>query len=90
MEKDEVYKRVRAKVEKLFGFYFHFAVYLCVNGVLFAINLMTSPDYLWAIWPLMGWGIGLFFHALHALGVFESGYKERMIEKMIEKEMGQQ
>tara|TARA_Y100001947_G_scaffold140826_1_gene131987 strand:+ start:364 stop:510 length:147 start_codon:yes stop_codon:yes gene_type:complete len=48
---------------------------------------MTSPGYLWAMWPLMGWGIGLFFHAF---GVYGSGYKERMIEKMVEKEMGQQ
>ena len=54
MERDKVYERVRAKVEKLFGFYTHLAVYLCVNGVLFTINLMTSPGYLWAIWPLMG------------------------------------
>ncbi len=87
MERDKVYERVRAKVEKLFGFYSHLAVYLCVNGVLFTINLMTSPGYLWSIWPLMGWGIGLFFHAF---GVFGSRYKERMIEKMVEKEMGQQ
>ena len=47
---------------------------------------MTSPGYLWAIWPLMGWGIGLFFHAF---GVYGSEYKERLIEKMVEKEMGQ-
>ena len=87
MERDKVYERVRVKVEKLFGFYTQLAVYLCVNGVLFTIILMTSPGYLWAIWPLMGWGIGLFFHAF---GVYGSGYKERMIEKMVEKEMGQQ
>jgi len=33
------------------------------------------------------WGIGLFFHAFGILG---SRYKERLIEKMFEKEMGQQ
>ena len=93
MEKDEVYERVRAKVEKLFGFYSHLAVYVVVNGFLLTINLTADPDlgfapgYLWAKWPLMGWGIGLFFHAF---GVFGSRYKVRMIEKMIKREMGQQ
>jgi hypothetical protein len=93
LEKDEVYKRVRAKVEKLLGFYFHLAVYVVVNGFLLTINLTAyadpgfAPGYLWAKWPLMGWGIGLFFHAFRLFG---SGYKERMIEKMIKKEMGQQ
>ncbi len=63
MEKDEVYKRVRAKVEKLLGFYFHLAVYVVVNGFLLTINLTAyadpgfAPGYLWAKWPLMGWGL---------------------------------
>ena len=75
MEKDEVYKRVRAKVEKLFGFYSHLAVYVVVNVFLSSSTVAVL------------WGIGLFFHAF---GVFGSRYKERMIEKMVEKEMGQQ
>jgi len=75
LEKDEVYKRVRAKVEKLFGFYSHLAVYVVVN-----VFLMSSTVAVF-------WGIGLFFHAF---GVFGSRYKEHMIEKMIKKEMGKQ
>ena len=75
LEKDEVYKRVRAKVEKLFGFYSHLAVYVVVNVFLLSSTVAVL------------WGIGLFFHAF---GVYGSGYKERMIEKMLEKEMGQQ
>ena len=30
-------------------------------GFLAAINLMTSPQYYWFLWPAMGMGIGLFF-----------------------------
>ena len=30
-------------------------------GFLAAINLMTSPQYYWFVWPAMGMGIGLFF-----------------------------
>ena len=75
MEKDEVYERARAKVEKLFGFYSHLAVYVVVN-----VFLMSST-------VAVLWGIGLFFHAF---GVFGSRYKERMIEKIVKKEMGKQ
>jgi len=75
LEKDKVYERVRAKVEKLFGFYSHLVVYVIVNGFLLSSTVAVL------------WGIGLFFHAFGVLG---SRYKERLIEKMVEKEMGQQ
>jgi len=75
LEKDEVYERVRAKVEKLFGFYSHLAVYVVVNGFLLSSTVAVL------------WGIGLLFHAF---GVFASRYKDRLIEKMVKKEMGKQ
>ena len=75
MEKDDAYERARAKVEKLFGFYTHLAVYIIVN-----VYLQSST-------VAVLWGIGLFFHAF---GVFGSRYKERMIETMVKKEMGKQ
>ena len=37
----------------------HLMAYVLVNAALVAINLITSPEYFWAIWPMMGWGIGL-------------------------------
>ncbi len=27
------------------------------------VNLTTSPETLWSIWPLLGWGLGLAAHA---------------------------
>jgi hypothetical protein len=37
-------------------------VYVLVNLGLAALNLLTSPQYLWFVWALIGWGIGLFAH----------------------------
>ncbi|MGL4552510.1 MAG: 2TM domain-containing protein [Gemmataceae bacterium] len=45
------------------GFYIHLANYLIVNALLVVINLLTSPDRLWFYWPVLGWGIGIAFHA---------------------------
>lgn len=41
----------------------HAVAFATVNGGLIALNLATSPHYLWALWPLFGWGIGFASHA---------------------------
>ena len=51
------------------GFCIHLAAYLAVNALLVSINLATSPDRLWCKWPLLGWGLGLFAHALVTFGL---------------------
>ena len=84
MERQEVYEKARKRVEAKIGFYIHLAVYLGVNLLLIIINILTAPEYLWFKWPLMGWGIGLFFHGL---GVFASFKGDSIKERMIEKEM---
>jgi len=64
---DEKYEKAKKRVEEIKGFYSHLIVYLCVNVALLIINLVTSSGTLWFYWPLLGWGIGLFFHGM---GVF--------------------
>lgn len=59
--KDRYMKRKRDE------FFQHLRAYCIVNGALVLINLMSSPGYLWFFWPLIGWGIGLAFHAADAL-----------------------
>jgi hypothetical protein len=87
VEDSERYQRAKKRVESRIGLYIHLSVYLAVNTLLIIINLAASPDYYWFKWPLLGWGIGLLFHAL---GVYASSrgssLKERMIQKEMEKE----
>ncbi len=40
----------------------HAVAYLLVNLVLLVVDLSTSGG-LWFFWPLLGWGIGLAYHA---------------------------
>jgi len=35
--------------------------YLLVNLLLIMINLITNPNTIWFIYPLLGWGIPLFY-----------------------------
>lgn len=53
-----------------------------VNLLLCAINLLTSADYLWFVWPLLGWGIGL---ASHAFGVVSKEWQERRVRALLER-----
>ncbi|HOL18059.1 MAG TPA: 2TM domain-containing protein [Bacillota bacterium] len=46
------------------AFIVHLVFYLLVNGFLAAINLMFTPQVLWFIFPLIGWGIGIVLHLL--------------------------
>jgi hypothetical protein len=88
MEEQEAYLRAKKRVEVKIGFFIHLVVYLGVNTLLIIINIMTSTQYLWFKWPLIGWGIGIIFHALGVF-VFSKGLsiKERMIEKEMKKEI---
>ena len=87
MENRDAYRRAKKRAEAKLGFYLHLAAYIIVNIMLIIINLSTSTYYLWFKWPLIGWGIGVFFHALGTY-VFSGGsvIKERMIEREMKKE----
>jgi hypothetical protein len=89
MENEEAYQRATKRVEAKIGFYIHLAVYVGVNILLIVINLVTAPRHLWFIWPLMGWGIGVFFHGLSTFFFTGRKFKEikdRMIQEEIKRE----
>ena len=86
MGNSEAYERAKKRVEAKIGFYIHLAVYVGVNALLIIINLASSPQYLWFKWPLLGWGIGVFFHGLSVF-VFSGSQFKAVKEKMIEGEM---
>jgi hypothetical protein len=55
----------------------HAALFLAANLAMAVIDLMTGPST-WFFWPLVGWGIGLAWHAFavgRRLGWFTPGGK---------------
>jgi hypothetical protein len=87
MKDQEVYQSVEKRIEGKLGLYTHIAVYIIVNLFLIGLNLAVSPETYWFQWPLIGWGIGLLFHALTVFPLYGgSGIRERMIEKEMKKE----
>ncbi|MDG1430013.1 MAG: helix-turn-helix domain-containing protein [Paracoccaceae bacterium] len=75
-------------VGELKAFYTHAATFVVGMIGIFIINLMTSPGYLWAIWALVGWGMGLAIHAITVFGVngtLGADWERRQIEKRLKR-----
>lgn len=78
------YQRAKDKVEQLKGFYGNLISYCIVVPVLILINLRTT-DFQWFWFPMLGWGMGLIFHALETFGYGKS-WEERKIHELMNKE----
>lgn len=82
--RQEAEKRVEAKM----GFRNNLISYTVVNTIIFIIWLVTAllgaTWFPWFIFPLVGWGIGLGFHAWEVYGE-GSKMQESMVQKEIEK-----
>ncbi len=86
---EQKYSRAKKKVENLKGFYSNLLAYCLVIPFLIFINLMTSPHHLWFWYPMVGWGIGIVFHAV---GVFNKtsflgrNWEEQKIQEFMEED----
>ena len=79
--------KVIEQVRTIKDFYSSLMTYLVVISLLFVINIVTDPSYIWAWWPALGWGIGIVNHGLHAFEVF-SFLGVKWEKKQIEKRLG--
>ena len=84
MNDHDTLQSVEKRADEKLAFYIHLAVYILVNGLLIAINLIRSPGTYWFIWPLIGWGIGVL---LHGLRVFAFGGESELRKRMIAAEL---
>ena len=58
----DAYRRARHRAAAEAGFYIHLMWYGLVIGLLFWINILTGPAYLWFLWPAAFWGFGVISH----------------------------
>jgi 2TM domain len=76
------WRRVRA----LRGFYSHLTAYVIINFVLFMID-STTPGPAWFYAPLIGWGLLVCLHGLHAYEMLPwttQGWEERKVRELID------
>lgn len=79
------YEKAAKRVEELKAFYGNLISYCIFIPFLFYINWRTSPNYWWAFWPLLGWGIGVISHAIKTFGIGQE-WEDQQIRKIMKKE----
>lgn len=84
-EEDRVRRRIEQRLEDRDDFYTHLALYIAVNGFLWVMWLLTGAGFPWPIFPMGGWGIGLFAHWFDYWNSHGGGSRRR--EAFIEREM---
>jgi hypothetical protein len=68
------------------GFYWHLSQYILVISLLFIVNLATYRHFIWAIFPALGWGLGLTIHGLSVWSrspLLNAEWERREVEKYL-------
>lgn len=70
------------RLKKRSEFWTHMTAYALVNAVIITVWFIVGGGFFWPIFPLLGWGIGLFFHAMD---VFRRPYSEAKIRREMDR-----
>lgn len=82
---NEFYQIAKKKVKEKKRFYTHFTSWAVMSVFFILLNLFTS-DVFWAVFPILGWGVGLAFHAIRVYSVtYGEDWEDREIKKEISK-----
>ncbi|MFP2996681.1 2TM domain-containing protein [Spongiivirga sp. MCCC 1A20706] len=82
---DKKYLRVKERVKAIKEFYIHFSIYLIMIPFFIWINWI-STSFPWAIFPIVGWGIGVAGHAMEAFNynpILGKNWEKRKIEQFM-------
>lgn len=76
------------EVRNLKRFYKRLIRYGLTMFLLLVINLIVSPDYLWVVWPALGWGLHILWKGLQVYTIstaFGTVWEERQVKKRLDK-----
>lgn len=88
MSENDLYKRAEKRADAKIAFYRHLFSFVAVNIMFIIMNVVFSPGEWWFYWITVFWGIGLLIHFLKVfifVEKFDDGYRDKMIEKEMEK-----
>ena len=85
IEENNAYLRAKKRVEALRGFYGNLTSYCIIVPSLALVNYFTYWGFQWFWFPMLGWGLGLSFHAFGVFGYGKS-WEERKIQELMNKD----
>ena len=84
-EDAELRKEAKRRAKKKLEFYIHLVIYIIVISILAIVWFMTSTEFLWIIFPIIGWGIAVLIHYLRVFVYTEDKILDEMAEKEYQK-----
>ncbi len=83
----ESYHKV-AKADRARSFYMHLAIYLSINAISAVINLVFTPNFLWVVFPITFWGIGVIWNYISSFILVDKKLQELSLkaEEEVEKD----
>lgn len=87
-QQNNSYNRAKAQVERLKSFYTHLAIYLTFCTFFIFLNF-KSGGFIWAIFPIAGWGLGVLGHAAATFDwnpFFGKDWEKQKIKEIMDKE----
>ena len=88
-DEQNIYLKAQKRVEDLKGFYGNLTVYVIVILAIGIFNLVTYPQYLWFLYPAIGWGIGVVIHGMSVFNFMPflgSNWEEKKIQELLNKD----
>jgi hypothetical protein len=82
LQDDQLRELAKARLIKRREFVAHLSAYVLVNGFFIAIWVVTGAGFFWPVFPILGWGIGLFFHGWDT---FSSPLSQARIDREVER-----
>lgn len=85
----ERYARAKKRVVEMREFYSHFLVYICVNVVVYIVDIITGGGIEFAYWVTLGWGIGVVAHFFSVFGesmFLGHDWEERKIRELMDQD----
>jgi len=89
LDKKDQYEKAKERVKEMKSFFGNLYTYLGVNAFLIFLNYRTGWDHKWFFYPLIGWGIALFFHYLEVFDknpFLSKDWEKRKIKELMEEE----
>lgn len=62
-DRDHLRELAVERIEKKREFHAHLLAYVLVNAMFVGIWAVSGSSFFWPVLPIMGWGIGIGFHA---------------------------
>ena len=87
-KKADRYIRAKERVTEIKGFYSHLFIYLIMIPIFIWMNY-RSTSFPWAIFPIVGWGMGIIGHAVEAFSwnpILGKDWEQRKIREFMEEE----